>query len=95
MSAIVDARSSATQHMSLEYKKCRGSPRISQMPWSGSPQRRAGIGAVDEEFATGASAGMFGIELVDQAVCRAEQLTVDVELALPPGAVADPHRPAV
>ena len=26
------ARSSATQHISLEYRKSRGSPRISQMP---------------------------------------------------------------
>ena len=31
-------RSSATQHMTLEYKKWRGPPRISQIPLSGSCQ---------------------------------------------------------
>ena len=32
--AMATARSSATQHISLEYRKSRGSPRTSQMPWS-------------------------------------------------------------
>ena len=39
------ARSSATQHISLEYRKSRGSPRISQIPWSFSRQRAAAVSA--------------------------------------------------
>ena len=31
-------RSQATQHMTFDEVKCRGSPRISQIPWSGSRQ---------------------------------------------------------
>ena len=31
--------------MSLEYRKCRGSPRTSQMPWSFSRQRSAAVSA--------------------------------------------------
>ena len=38
-SASAMARSSATQHISLEYTKSRGRPRTSQMPWSCSTQR--------------------------------------------------------
>src|SRR6266540_3378099 len=57
------ARFSAAQHISLEYRKSRGAPRISQ--------------------------------LRDQPLRGPEQLAVHVELALVPGAVADPHRPAV
>ncbi len=38
-------RSSATQHMTFEYRKCRGSPRTSQMPWSFSRQRSAAVSA--------------------------------------------------
>lgn len=34
-SASVMARSSATQHITFEWTKCRGSPRTSQMPLSG------------------------------------------------------------
>ena len=33
------ARSRASQHISFEYRKSRGSPRISQMPWSCSCHR--------------------------------------------------------
>ena len=32
-------RSTATQHMTFDATKCFGSPRISQMPWSGSANR--------------------------------------------------------
>ena len=44
-SARATARSRATQHISLEYKKSRGSPRTSQIPWSFSCQRRAAVSA--------------------------------------------------
>ena len=44
-SAKATARSRATQHISLEYKKSRGSPRTSQIPWSFSCQRRAAVSA--------------------------------------------------
>ena len=36
-------RSAATQHMTLENVKCWGSPRISQMPWSGSRQHSSAV----------------------------------------------------
>ena len=39
------ARSSATQHITLEYRKCCGSPRTSQMPWSFSRHRLAAVSA--------------------------------------------------
>jgi hypothetical protein len=39
------ARSSATQHISLEYRKSRSSPRISQMPLSFSVHRLAAVSA--------------------------------------------------
>ena len=44
-SAKATARSRATQHISLEYKKSRGSPRTSQIPWSFSCHRRAAVSA--------------------------------------------------
>ena len=44
-SASAMARSSATQHMTFEYRKCAGSPRTSQMPWSFSCQRTAAVSA--------------------------------------------------
>ena len=40
MSASFAARSIATQHISFEDTYCRGAPRASQMPWSGSRQTR-------------------------------------------------------
>jgi hypothetical protein len=45
VAASLIARSSATQHITFEYRKCRGSPRTSQMPWSGSRQRCAAASA--------------------------------------------------
>ena len=38
-SASLAPRSHATQHMIFEDVKCCDSPRISQIPWSGSVQR--------------------------------------------------------
>src|SRR6266511_2586244 len=55
------------------------------------PAARRGVGGGDQEAAGG---GVDPAELLVQALGRAEQLAVDVELALVPGAVADPHRPA-
>ena len=80
--------------MSFEYTKCRGSPRTSQMPWSCSCQRpRGGVGEVDEERRV--ARARVPVELLGEPVRRVEQLAVDVELALVPRAVADPHRRAV
>jgi hypothetical protein len=87
------ARSSATQHISLEWRKSRGSPRISQMPWSFfPPPAGSGVGGGGEELP---GDRVEFAELVDQPLSGAEQLAVDVELPLPPRAVADPDRAAV
>ena len=64
------------------------------MPWSFSrPARGGGVGARDEEPL--ACRRRWSGQLVGEPQCGAEQLAVDVDLALVPGAVADPHRPAV
>src|SRR6266705_5410963 len=51
-----------------------------------------GIGNLDQEVARDL---VESTELVAQAVCRIEELPVDVELALIPGAVADAYRATV
>ncbi len=111
-SARATARSSATQHISLEYRKSRGSPRTSQIPWSFSCQRWAAVSAswTRKRLVAGARSGgaphLSGAasgptrreaveEVVGEAVDGAEQFAVDVELALAPGAVADPNRGGV
>ena len=92
-SASAIARSSATQHMSFEYTKSRGSPRTSQIPWSCSCQRAAAVSA--RSARNWRVVGAEAVELVREAVRGVEQLAVDVELALVPRAVADAHRRAV
>ena len=81
--------------MSFEYTKSRGSPRTSQMPWSVFvPAPRGGVGQARR--GTSCVARARGRSNWSESRCtRVEQLAVDVELALAPRAVADPHRRAV
>ena len=87
------ARSSATQHMSLEYRKSRGWPRISQMPWSFSVQAaRGGVRRGGQELLC------YRVQLaqpIDQPLCGVEQFAVYIELALGPRAISDADWPAV
>jgi hypothetical protein len=55
------------------------------------PAARRGVGGGRQEPAGGR---VDLAELLDQALGRAEQLAVDVQLPLVPGAVADPYRAA-
>ena len=85
------ARSTVIQHITLEKTWCRGGRRASQMPWSGSCQRRRTASTmfsrhpplVVADRAAGVGDGR------DQVGDRAE----DVELELVVGEVADPDRP--
>ena len=92
-SASSIARSSATQHMSLEWRKWRGSSRTSQIPWSGSCHSAAAASATSTR--NSATAGRQLLHLVPQPVRRSQKLAVDVELPLVPGAIAHSHRPAL
>ncbi len=49
-SASLAPRSAATQHITLDAVKCRGSPRISQMPRSGSGQISSAFSASWQMF---------------------------------------------
>ena len=60
------------------------------MPWSCSCQRAAAVSA--RSARNSRVAGASPVELVGEPGGGVEQLAVDVELALVPGAVADPHR---
>ena len=62
------------------------------MPWSFSRQRRAAVSAAAAQEPAGGRVDL--AELLDQTLGRAEQLAVDVQLPLVPGAVADPYRAA-
>jgi hypothetical protein len=94
MSASFAARSRATQHITFEETKCRGSPRASQMPWSGSLHKRTAHSACDSTIGQ-SLLGRRWERHVEQD--RVENGAEDVVLALGKGAVADPHwlRPLV
>ena len=86
------ARSRAAQHIILEYRKSCAGPRISQMPWSWSVQRRAAVSAT----ATRKSrvAGSRAV-IWSRSRGRRHHFAVHVNLALGPGPVAHAHRRAV
>src|SRR6266540_1779847 len=86
------ARFSAAQHISLEYRKSRGAADLPDALVLLLPAHGGGVGRCDQEAADDR---LDLTQLRDQPLRGPEQLAVHVELALVPGAVADPHRPAV
>ena len=70
-----------------------GSPRTSQMPWSGLAPAAAAASA--QAPRNGGCPRRRSASWSGSRCGGAEQLAVDVELPLVPGAVADPHGPAV
>ena len=58
------------------------------------PPARGRVGARDEELPPGGGPRVVRVELGDEPVGRAQQLAVDVDLPLGPGAVADADGPA-
>ena len=74
--------------------KCSGSPRISQMPWSGSP---ACAMADSTNSATPSQTGLtiWAAPWPEVDVDGVEDHPPDVVLVLVPGPVAHPHRPRV
>ena len=84
------ARSTATQHISREYRNSCRPPRTSHMPSSGSCQwsvtqstRRTRLSHRSCEI---------GVAVLVVEIHRVHELAVDVELELVVGAVADAHR---
>ncbi len=86
-------RSTATQHITFDATKCCGSPRISQMPWSGSGNALDRL--VDEVADALPDRGrdLPAAALVDGD--RVEQHPPHVVLVLVEGTVADAHRARV
>ena len=69
VAASAIARSSATQHISFEYRKCRGSAADLPDALVGLPPAvHRGIGAGDEELPPRDGAGVVRVELLDQPV---------------------------
>ena len=87
-------RSTATQHITFDATKCCGSPRISQMPWSGS-------GRVSMAWSTSAGDARPRRWRRSGRRCRwcdadrVEEHPPHVVLVLVERAVADAHRPRV
>ena len=93
VSAMRSARSRASQAMSLECTWCGASPRISQIPASGSRHRSRDL--VGEAAHGPPRLGVEAVAGVGEQPGGVEDPAVAVELVLVGGAVADPHRAAV
>ena len=88
-----DPRSTATQHMTFDATKCFGSPRISQMPWSGSANRSMAWSTNEADRFPDGGLDLSAPPLLDRH--RVEEHPPHVVLVLVEGAVADAHRPRV
>ncbi len=84
------SRSKATQAMTLEWVKCRRPPRTSQMPSSGRCQ--AFSRKANSSFMAAQPPSRFLQAQALGGVDGRQDFAVDVELELPRGGVADPHR---
>ena len=85
-------RAAATQHITLDAVKCLGSPRTSQIPWSGSRQCSSAASTKPASPShTGAT--IWPAAPVELDVDGVEDHAPHVVLLLVPGAVADPDRP--
>ena len=80
--AMSMARSSATQHIGLEYRKSRGSPRTSQIPWSCSCHRAAAASATWTRNALVASSISDSWSQVAVGPARGDDLAVALDEAL-------------
>ena len=90
-SAILTARSKATQAITLEWVKCCGGPRTSQMPSSGWCQIFVQMLEPGACRAAGASLGAEPALAVAHGAAH-RHLAIDVELELLGRGVADAHR---
>ena len=91
ISASRAPRSAATQHISFDEVKCFGSPRISQMPRSGSRHFFSIVSTWC--FTIGQTRSSQVVARLRVQVHRVEQRAPHVVLVLAVRAVPDPHRP--
>ena len=85
-------RSTATQHITFDATKCFGSPRISQMPWSGSDESLDRLCRRESQMPSHTAGAIWP----PRRWCdghRVEQHPPHVVLVLVVRAVADAHRP--